>query len=148
VLRAEARTHIEETSAAALKKYIERGDDLFKRVKAPAEAVLDSRNLLLVADAASILARSLKINSNAFDTDDFVGKLARLLGGGSNARRMDEEEEEEEEEEDDEDQGAEIDVARWDDIGRIAQKSTFRVPVMDFMSVSLSLFCAQRATWL
>jgi hypothetical protein len=108
-------------------------------VKAPAEAVLDSRNLLLVADAASILARSLKINSTAFDTDEFVSRLANILrAGGSGASGARAQDSDEDDDDDDDDEQPELDLARWDAIGRIAAKSTYRVPAIDFMSVPLS----------
>lgn len=58
----------------------------------------------------------MKLDSNAFDVDDYISKLITLMGG----HQVDEEEEE-------------SSALDWKSVGEIASGCTFRVPTMEFM---------------
>lgn len=84
---------------------------------------------MLYADTAAVKARQMKIDADAFDTDDFLVRLRKLMG--ANTVINDEEDEDEEEEE--ERNRAAFGWQGWDRIGKIGMKYSLRAPVMDFM---------------
>lgn len=101
-------------------------------VEAPAEAILDSRVLMAASDAGALKARQLKLDANAFDTDEFITKLLHFMGarpGGRGVRTRGQrgEDEDEEEEVNDDD--------RWVKVGRTLAHESRRIPAVDHMSV-------------
>lgn len=87
---------------------------------------------MAASDAGATKARQMKIDANAFDTDDFLAKLVSFMGGrlGMNGMRtrgvMDEDEGLGEGQDERELQG-------WENIGAVLGLESRRVPVMDFM---------------
>jgi non-structural maintenance of chromosomes element 4 len=104
-------------------------------VKAPAEAILDSKILVAASGAGALKARQLKLDANAFDTVEFLNKLVLFMGGrlgaqgqkkGKGKRRA----EEEEQDDDDEEGGAGL---KWGRVGRVLSGESRRPATMDFM---------------
>lgn len=76
-------------------------------VKTPSEAVLDSKMLMMQSDMGAMKARQLKIDANAFDTDDFLSKALLFLGGSKKLH--------------------------WEKMGRLLLKASRRVPTIEFL---------------
>lgn len=93
---------------------------------------------MAVSDAGALKARQLKLDANAFDTDEFLGKIKQFLGfrmglGGAKARKQkaatqDEGDELAEEEDDDDDV-----TDRWVKVGRVMAPYSLRLPTFDHM---------------
>lgn len=105
-------------------------------VKAPAEAILDSKILVAASGAGALKARQLKLDANAFDTVEFLNKLVLFMGGrlgaqgqkkGKGKRRADEDE--------DEDDGEDGAGLKWGRVGRVLSGESRRPATMDFMWV-------------
>lgn len=94
---------------------------------------MDSNLLLRATMKSAMLARGMKSGSGAFDVDDFVSKLITFMGGRRNAEIREDATDDTYEDEDDDD-GSPLD---WERIGWKAMAKSRRVPVMDFMCVSL-----------
>lgn len=89
-------------------------------VKKTTEAVLDSRVLLAASDAGALKARQLKIDTNAFDVDDFFQKLARFMGGRVNkANRL----------------NVNQSPLKWERAGRVLGAQSRRIPGINLMCV-------------
>ena len=101
-------------------------------VRAISEATNDSALLLHISNFGAARARAMKSGSGAFDVDDFVARLITYMGGRKPLSPVGDEEEEDTSEYDA--GGAPLD---WERIGRRALAKSKRVPVMDFMCVSL-----------
>lgn len=104
-------------------------------VKTPAEAILDSRALMAVSDAGALKARQMKLDANAFDTDDFLAKLVLFMGGrvgagGNNGKGRAQATQEDDDEDEDDDGGL-----KWDRVGRVLAGHSRRPPTMDLMCV-------------
>ncbi|GAA6054624.1 hypothetical protein JCM3770_002909 [Rhodotorula araucariae] len=78
----DARGDLQNTTVDALTAQVSSANSLFHRVENPSEAVLDSRVLIATSEAGALKARQLKIDKDAFDTDEFLARLSRFLGGG------------------------------------------------------------------
>ncbi|RPD58216.1 hypothetical protein L227DRAFT_587218 [Lentinus tigrinus ALCF2SS1-6] len=118
-----------EDVAAALRE----ADTLFSEVRAISEATNDSALLLHISNFGAAKARAMKSGSGAFDVDDFVARLITYMGGRKPLSPVGEDEEDASEYDAG---GAPLD---WERIGRRALAKSKRVPVMDFMCVSLCL---------
>ena len=81
-------------------------------------------------------ARAMKAGAGAFDIDDFVSKLITFMGGRKPTEVFDDSDEDE-----DDDADASLD---WDKIGRKALAKSRRVPVMDFMLVSVLILAVPK----
>lgn len=103
-------------------------------VQAPQEATLDSNVLLRVATMGAQKARAMKSSAGAFDTDDFVSKLITFMGGRRQLLQRDDDDDDAEVEVDEGDE-----TLDWDRIGRKAMAKSLRVPIMDFMCVSIDI---------
>ncbi|CAG8433507.1 6722_t:CDS:2 [Ambispora gerdemannii] len=64
-----------KSNSNGLVETLAKANDLYKKVRNTHEAILDSRILVLSADLSVQKARCMKIDSNAFDTDDYVNWL-------------------------------------------------------------------------
>ena len=95
-----------------------KANDLYNSVRAPQEATLDSRFLIVQSEMSAAKARSMKIDGDTFDMDEFLNKVINY-GGGFNL---------------DEDRYDNLNL-NWYNIGEAALNHTRRVPVMDFMYV-------------
>lgn len=114
---------------------IDKASKHFGNVKQTQEATLDSRFLLITAETAAAMARSLRIDKNAFDTDDFLTRLKRVMRQNTTAAAASEDEAA-----DDDDQAdvGERDrtkkrAAAWTSIGRMTLKYNHRAPACEFM---------------
>lgn len=66
----------------------------------------------------AIKARQLKVDSNAFDTDEFLIKALHFIGGkvgGNNGRKL-----------------------NWETMGKALVRESRRVPIIEFMQVFFS----------
>lgn len=98
-------------------------------VRAPQEAILDSRLLGQMSAIASAKARDLKHGGGGFDVQEFLGRVSRFLGG----RRLDLQEEGGSDEEGYEG-GGDLD---WGSFAREGLAWSCRAPMTDFMYVCL-----------
>jgi len=114
------------TSVGVLTKDLNQMNKLFRHVKAPREAALDSRWLMMASDIGATKAKLLKHDAGAFEVDDFISKLILDMGGA-------------------EDDGEELDGAGWAKIGRKALAKSRRVPTIGFMLGPLSAEAKKRA---
>ncbi|PWN47094.1 hypothetical protein IE53DRAFT_321835 [Violaceomyces palustris] len=111
-----------------LKRLIQRGDDLYGKVVAPTEGVLDSRSLLNMSEIGAQMARAMKMDVDAFDVEEYLSRLARWIGGSSRASGgiMNHGD-------DDDEEGQGCNDWDWDKLGRLAAKYSRRAPTMDFL---------------
>ena len=98
-------------------------------VRAPTESVLDSRFLLNASEIGTQMARNLKIDTG-FEIDDYLKRVASLIGGtlqaASRNALLDDEEDEE---------GGGEEGWDWQALGRRAAKRTKRAPTLGFLCV-------------
>lgn len=130
-------------TAGELRATLEKANKLFKGVRAPAEAVLDSNFLMMTGDMAMYQARKVKVGADYFDTDDFINKLKASISGpirtaadaGSSKKKKGVKRQSDDEDEQDPDyDGVVVDpYSGWDKIGKLATKHSLRVPPVDFM---------------
>ncbi|CAG8463797.1 6195_t:CDS:2 [Ambispora leptoticha] len=104
-----------------LAETLKKANNLYKKVRNTHEAILDSRILVLSADLNVQKARRMKIDNNAFDTDDYIAKLTNFMG---------------EQQTRGEDEDVHLD---WLGLGKVAARYTNRAPSMDFMLGPLSI---------
>ncbi|GAA5856073.1 hypothetical protein JCM8547_002967 [Rhodosporidiobolus lusitaniae] len=144
----DARGNLANTTVDDLSAQVLATNKLFAKVDAPSEAILDSRVLIATSEAGALKARQLKIDADAFDTDEFLARLKTFLGvrggggGGKRRRRRQPEESDEEDELDEEDgrrRGDAVDAVKWGKVGRILSGESRRVPALDFMFGPLSI---------
>ncbi|CAK5281588.1 unnamed protein product [Mycena citricolor] len=131
----ERQLNLNEYSAEDLTKHVRKADELFDKVKGPQEATLDSAFLLKASNMGAQKARAMKSGSGGFDVDDFVSKLARIMGGGRMS--VDEDGASSEEE-------GEVPALDWSRVGRMALSKSRRVPAIGFMLGPLSIEQKQR----
>lgn len=131
---------MQNTSVHDLADKVSSANVLFKRVDRPSEAVLDSKVLIATSEAGALKARQLKIDADAFDTDEFIARLVKFMGGQANARdarrkrtRGKRAAESDEDELDDDDE-AEFDrPMKWIKVGRVLAAQSRRAAPFDFM---------------
>lgn len=146
----DARGDLQNTTVDSLTDQVTNANALFDKVNRPSEAILDSRVLIATSEAGALKARQLKIDGDAFDTDEFLVRLLRFMGGRSarNLRRKrtrrgrdsDRDEEDGEVEldaggadndnDDDEDR-----PMKWVRVGRVLAGQSLRAPPLHFMQV-------------
>ncbi|KAL0578765.1 hypothetical protein V5O48_003263, partial [Marasmius crinis-equi] len=115
---------------------VQQSDEMFKHVKNPGEATLDSNILLRLATTAHQNARNLKSGSGAFDIDDYVSRLITFMGGRKIDKRNHNFDDDESEDES---------PLEWEKIGRKVLAKSRRVPVVGFMLGPLSIEQKKRA---
>lgn len=104
-------------------------------VKAPAEAILDSKILVAASGAGALKARQLKLDANAFDTVEFLNKLILFMGGrlGAQGQKKGKGKRRAEEDDEDEDDEGYANGLKWGRVGRILAGESRRPATMDFM---------------
>ncbi|PWN22469.1 hypothetical protein BCV69DRAFT_246606 [Microstroma glucosiphilum] len=140
----DAGGNLGEIKAADLTEMVKRADEFRSKVKAPNEGVLDSRFLIRVSDVGAQMARSMKLNSNAFDIDEYITRVARFIGGAarrSGGHANDDEDEDVMDLDDDD-----LDSWNWQRLGTIAAGLTKRAPTMDHLVGALSVQTKERAS--
>lgn len=132
-----------------LTEQVTSANKLFGRVENPAEAVLDSRVLIATSEAGALKARQLKIDADAFDTDEFLARLVTFMGGrrGSDRarRRKRTRRATQGGDDDDEMDGLEDDddvPMLWSRVGKVLAGESKRAAPLDFMcAAELLLVC-------
>lgn len=127
------QTNIAETSTKDIGENIDRLEQQFKRIRAPQEAALDSGILVIAAETAAMKARQLRIDKNAFDTDEFVARLKNFLRTSRTGRQQDAEDDDSENEDADVQNKEKRKVEGWHRMGMLAARHTLRIPACDFM---------------
>ncbi|CAD6887788.1 unnamed protein product [Tilletia controversa] len=124
----DARKEITDQTSESLTSMLKQTDDLFNKVKAPSEGILDARLLGQMVDIGTHMARTLKTNADAFDTDSFLSRVARVVGGQvrSGARRG-------ADDLDDDEAVLAANEWNWDELGRLAAKHSRRAVSLDFL---------------
>ncbi|KDE02640.1 hypothetical protein MVLG_06826 [Microbotryum lychnidis-dioicae p1A1 Lamole] len=137
----ESRDNINETTVDSLGKQVERANKLFRNVTAPSEAVLDSRVLMAASDAGALKARQLKLDADAFDTDQFLVKLAHFMGGSVMTLNQKNKGKGRSQTQDDDKAATERAgrTLRWGRVGRVLASESRRAVVMDLMLGPLAL---------
>ena len=108
------------------------GDELYSKVKAPSDGLLDSRFLLNLSDMGAEMTRNMRIEADAFDTDEYLHRIARFIGGqvslgaSRGAARIGAGD-------DSELVTGDIDAWDWDRLGEVAARHTRRAPVPEFL---------------
>lgn len=108
-------------------------------VKAPNEGILDAKFLLNVSDIGSQMARKMRLNANAFDVDEYIARVAKLIGGtvcgaGNATRRSGNRKASVmEPSEDDDGDDDDVDCWEWQKLGEMAARHSRRAPVMDHL---------------
>lgn len=100
-------------------------------MKAPAEAILDSKILVAASGAGALKARQLKLDANAFDTVEFLNKLVLFMGGRLGAQKGKGKRRAGDDDEDDDDEDAA--GLKWGRVGRVLSGESRRPATMDFM---------------
>lgn len=93
-------------------------------VRAPQEAILDSRYLTAVSHISAAKARDLKHDGGGFDTDDFIQKLVAFLGGNRIEVQA--------EDEDEDAEAREVEL-NWEKLGWKMMGKTRRAVGLEFM---------------
>lgn len=136
----ESRSEAHSSDFGELSNLLTKSNDLYLRVKAPSEGVLDSRVLVSVAQTGRVLADSLKRQSVGFDMDSFMEKAIRFIGGNGAAARA---AIAGSENDDGHATNAEWD---WNKLGRTAMKYSRRVPATDALLGPLKVEHKKRQT--
>ncbi|GAA5978407.1 hypothetical protein JCM11641_004680 [Rhodosporidiobolus odoratus] len=136
----DARGNLANTTVYDLSAQVAATNALFKKVENPSEAILDSRVLIATSEAGALKARQLKIDADAFDTDEFLSRLKVFLGvkaGGVRTRRR--RGDDSDEDELDEDERSSSGGLKWGRVGKVLAGESKRVPALDFMYGPLQL---------
>ncbi|TKY89965.1 hypothetical protein EX895_001263 [Sporisorium graminicola] len=135
-----------------LVELIAKVDELHERVVAPSESILDTKTLTSMSEMGARMAKKMKLNQDAFDTHEFMTRVARFLGGeaapvrrGAAAARGGSDDDDD----DDDDSGrsgAGRNIDRWDwaKLGRLAGGVSRRAVTMDFLLGPLEIAPKQR----
>lgn len=123
--------------------FIAKVDELHERVVAPSESILDTKTLTSMSEMGARMAKKMKLNQDAFDTHEFMGRVARFLGGTAAPVRRGAAEESDD---DDGDGGRAIDGWAWSKLGLLASSVSKRAVTMDFMLGPLEILPKTRRT--
>ena len=129
------RGDLGNTSIDALDEVVKQANKTFDKVQAPAEAVLDSRVLIATSEAGALKARQLKIDADAFDTDEFLIRLTHFMGGsvGAGARAARRNRRAAQDDSDDEMADAGEKPWAWGKVGKVLSGESKRPPILDHM---------------
>ncbi|EPQ26014.1 uncharacterized protein PFL1_06467 [Pseudozyma flocculosa PF-1] len=128
-----------------LVRLLSASEELYNKVKEPNDALLDSKFLLNMSEIGTQMMKTVKLDGGAFDVDDYLGRLARFMGGsaaplrpGPSARNRGANGHASSDDDDDDgagESGDADDVERWDwdKLGRTAAKYSRRAPALDFL---------------
>ena len=118
----EQSVDVSSVTARQLTAEMMKANNLYDNVRAPQEATLDSRFLMVQSEMSAAKARAMKIDADCFDLDEFVNRL-KSLAGGFNI------------DDDDVDDETTANRMDWNLVSGIAFSHTRRIPVSDFMLV-------------
>ncbi|KAK0190802.1 Nse4 C-terminal-domain-containing protein [Armillaria mellea] len=136
----EYRSNIAGVSIKQMEQDVGKANILFKKVKGPKEATLDSALLLLASNLGTQKARSIKCGSVSFDADELVTRLVTFMGGRGFEDVVDRDSDFSEEEDSDATRALD-----WQRIGRRALAKSRRVPAPSFMLGPLSIEVKKRS---
>lgn len=97
------------------------------------------------------MAKNMKLNANAFDVDEYIGRVARFIGGSATAgtqrstRRRSRAQESDEDEDDDADDMEDYASWNWHRLGSIASRYSRRAPTMDHLLGPLAVEARTRS---
>ncbi|KAF7373797.1 Non-structural maintenance of chromosomes element 4 [Mycena sanguinolenta] len=129
--------HAQNLPPKELKANVKRANVIFRKVKSPQEAVLDSCLLVKTSTTSSRYARALKLGTGPFDVEDFVTRMIIFMGGYKPPEDISSDASDIEADDD-----AYLD---WAKIGRRILAKSRRVPAMGFMLGPLSIQQKKRA---
>ncbi|CDZ96422.1 Uncharacterized conserved protein [Phaffia rhodozyma] len=127
------RVNLTNLTSADLKKSILEQEKLFSRVQRPQEAALDAKAFITTSTSAAHKARQMKVDQNAFDTNEFIIRLKSKLGQKRTASAAIGEDEDDEI---DEIGGG---FGNWEHIGWMGARFSKRVCLTDFLLGPLSV---------
>lgn len=122
----EQSVDVSNVTAKQLTAEMMKANSLYDNVRAPQEATLDSRFLIVQSEMSAAKARAMKIDADSFDLDEFLNRFKSVAGGFNIDDHLDQDVNEEDE------HNVTID---WGIISNVALKHTRRIPVSDFMYV-------------
>jgi phosphotransferase system HPr-like phosphotransfer protein len=116
-----------------LTKALKDSDTLFQKIKTPAEAAIEAQSMSNLAAISVQQARRLRLDNDGFDAQDWLGKVALVLGIGD--RNLAQTHDNDDDDDDDLDRpSAESRTAEgWLRIGAMAMRHSLRAPAIDFM---------------
>ncbi|EOQ98958.1 Non-structural maintenance of chromosome element 4 [Wallemia ichthyophaga EXF-994] len=120
----EQSVDVSNVTAKQLTAEMMKANSLYDNVRAPQEATLDSRFLIVQSEMSAAKARAMKIDADSFDLDEFLNRFKSVAGGFNIDDHLDQDVNEEDE------HNVTID---WGIISNVALKHTRRIPVSDFM---------------
>ncbi|WFD33328.1 hypothetical protein MCUN1_000141 [Malassezia cuniculi] len=112
--------HLPESTIQDLGDLVQLGDDLYTKVKAPTEGLLDARFLLKMSDMGAEMTRNMRLDANAFDIDELLQRVVQYMGDG------------------------EPTTWDWDRLGMLAAQNSHRAPTCDFLLGPLQVQPKQR----
>ncbi|KAL7413689.1 Nse4 C-terminal-domain-containing protein [Mrakia frigida] len=116
-----------------IEKALVKSNNRFGEVDRPQEAMLDAMVFVHHSESAAQQAKLLKIDQNAFDTDDFVSSISKVIG---NKRMRDED--------GDSDDGRDAAGGGWSTVGWMGVKYSARVCLADFLLGPLAVSLKER----
>ncbi|CDS02095.1 hypothetical protein [Sporisorium scitamineum] len=126
--------------------FIGKADKVYERVVAPSESILDTKTLTSLSEMGAHMAKKMKLNQDAFDTHEFMTRLARFLGGEAAPLRRGAAARGDSDDEDDnaDTRGRDIDRWDWSKLGRLASSVSQRAVTIDFILGPLEIAPKQR----
>lgn len=119
------RLNLADIKPKDLNKTVEEANQLFEKVKAPAESILDSRALVSTSEMGAQLAQSMKVGSE-FEIESFLGLACRLMGGKLQSAGLDDDDDEDDIESD-------PSTWKWELLGFEAAKYSRRAAISDHL---------------
>ncbi|GAA6015967.1 hypothetical protein JCM11491_007128 [Sporobolomyces phaffii] len=133
------RTDLTNTTMKSLGDVLKRSNKTFDKVRGPAEAILDSKVLIATSEAGALKARQLKIDADAFDTDEFLVRLANFMGQSVGAASRAERRNRRVARDDSENGGADETPWLWGKVGKVLSGESKRPAVLEHMYGPLQL---------
>lgn len=117
-----------------LHKSLDTSNKIARRGENPDEAAIEATALHGIADILQVKTRNLRLDKNAFDAQDWLGKVALVLNSGDVERAADGDDDEIDR------PNAEARAAEgWLKVGMMAMRHSLRVPAIDFMCAAFAL---------
>lgn len=129
----DTRRHLPESTIQQLGDMVRVGDELYTRVKAPIDGLLDSRYLLYISDMGAEMTRTMRIDADAFDMDEYMQKVAHFIGGTTSHGSSRQNEATDGVEDVSQMFRGDADTWRWDRLGLLAARHSRRAPVAEHL---------------